>query len=110
MALSQMDADPTALRSAPHLQPITTTTCVHVALAQLRNSGETAAIVYRSARPVGIVTAEALARAAGSGRTDAPITTAMDFVAVPVDRHADAHTTVRAFTDAAWAWLQGRCL
>jgi CBS domain-containing protein len=74
----------------------------------VRNSGETAAVVYRSARPVGVVTADALARAARSGRADAPITTVMNYVAVPVDRHADAHPTVSTFTDAAWDWLHRR--
>lgn len=108
MALPQMDPDPTALASAPHLQPLTTGTCVHAALARVRNSGETAAVVYRSARPVGVVTADALTRAARSGRADAPITTVMNYVAVPVDRHADAHATVRTFTDAAWDWLHRR--
>jgi hypothetical protein len=103
-----MNPDPTALASAPRLLPLTTGTCVHVALAHLRNSGEMAAVVYRSARPVGVVTAGALARAAGSGRADAPIATAMDYVAVPVNRDADAHATVRTFTDAAWDWLHGR--
>jgi CBS domain-containing protein len=110
LPLPQMDPDPTALASAPQMQPVTTSTCVHVALTQLRNSGETAAVVYRSARPVGLVTAAALARAVGSGRADAPITTVMDYVVVPVSRGADAHATVRAFTDAAWNWLQGRCI
>jgi hypothetical protein len=79
-----------------------------VALAHLRNSGETAAVVYRSARPVGVVTADALVRAAQSGRADAPIATAMDYVAVPFRRDADAYATVRAFADAAWDWLHGR--
>jgi hypothetical protein len=104
-----MGPDPTALASAPHPQPLTTGTCVHVALAQLRNSGDTAAVVYRADRPVGVVTAGALARAAASGHADAPIAiAAMDYVAVPVDRDADAHATVRTFTDAAWKWLHGR--
>jgi predicted transcriptional regulator len=79
-----------------------------VALAHLRNSGETAGVVYRSGRPVGVVTTVALARAAQSGRGDAPIVTVMDYVVVPVNRDADAHETVRTFTDAAWDWLHGR--
>ena len=32
----------------------------------------------------------------------------MDYVAVPVDRAADAYATVRTFADAAWDWLYGR--
>ena len=108
MALPQMDPDPTAIGSAPHVPPLTTGTCVHVALAHLANRGESAAVVYRADRPVGVVTAGALARVAGSGHPDAPIATAMDYVAVPVDRDADAHATVRTFTDAAWDWLYCR--
>jgi hypothetical protein len=103
-----MDPDPTALASPARLHGLTAGTCVHAALAHLRTSGETAAVVYRSARPIGVVTAKAVARASASGRGDAPITSVMDYVAVPVDRDADAHATVRAFTDAAWAWLHGR--
>jgi predicted transcriptional regulator len=103
VALPRMDPDPTALAGAPQLQPVTTSTCVHVALAHLRNSGETAAVVCRSGRPIGLVTADALARAVVSGRADAPITTVMDYVVVPVSRDADAHATVREFTDAPGA-------
>jgi CBS domain-containing protein len=106
--LPRTDPDPAAIVRVPHLQPLTTSTSVHAALAHLRNSGETAAIVYRSAVPVGVVTAGALAQAAGSGRADAPVATAMDYVTVPVNRDADAHATIRTFTDAAWDWLHAR--
>jgi hypothetical protein len=32
----------------------------------------------------------------------------MDYVTVPVNRDADAHATIRTFTDAAWDWLHAR--
>lgn len=108
MALPQMDADPTAFARVPDTRPLATSTCVYEARAHLHATGETAAVVHRSGCPVGVVTAAALARAAESGRASAPITTVMDYVAVPVDPHTDAHATVRRFTDAAWDWLRWR--
>ena len=108
MARPQMDADPTARTRAPHEPPVTTATCVNEALAHLRATGETAAVVYRSGSPVGIVTATALTRAIAASRAGTPITTVLDYVAVPVDRQADPHTTLRAFTDAGWNWLRQR--
>jgi hypothetical protein len=101
-------ADPPALARVPSAQPVTTTTCVHEALAHLRITGETAAVVYRSGAPVGVVTAGVLARAAECGRAGAPVVTVMGYVTVAVDRHADSHATVRTFTDAAWRWLRQR--
>lgn len=108
MALPQMDADPTAFARRPEAEPVTTATCVHEALAGLRASRAAAAVVYESGRPVGVVSAGALTRALGSGRADATVASAMDYVAVHVDRSSDAHATVRAFADAAWDWLRRR--
>jgi predicted transcriptional regulator len=104
-----MEADPTTLVRVPHAQPVTTSTCVHEALAQLHSTGaKGTVVVYRSVRPVGVVAAAALHRAAETGRAGAPITTVMDYVAVPVNPHADVHATVRTLTEAAWDWLRGR--
>jgi hypothetical protein len=52
------------------------------------------------------VTADALAAPGTTSQQDAPISTVMDYVAVPVTPGAGAHETVRAFTDAAWDWLK----
>jgi hypothetical protein len=43
-----------------------------------------------------------------AGGADAPIGTVMDYVAVPVDRKADAAETVHVFDHAAWDWLKRR--
>jgi CBS domain-containing protein len=45
-------------------------------------------------RPVGIVTSVALEGATGPAGEEAPVRQVMDFVAVPVDAHADAATTL----------------
>lgn len=76
------DADVAGYRAAGCT--LTPATLVHVACAQLRNSGEPAAVVFRNGRPVGVVTERALTRARGGNRADAPISTVMDYVAVPV--------------------------
>jgi CBS domain-containing protein len=113
MALPQMNSDPTAVDRAPGAHEVTTTTTICEARAQLHITGESAAVVYRNGRPVVVVTAAALATAAlasarMAGRADAPIGTVMDYVAVPVDRQADAMETVRVFDHAAWDWLKRR--
>jgi CBS domain-containing protein len=84
---------------APH-------TAVHVARARLAATGEAAAVVYRQGRPVGIVTADALAEPGTTSQQDAPISTVMDYAAVPVTPGTGAHEAVRAFRDAAWDWLK----
>jgi len=91
--------------AAPTLAPHT---AVHVARARLAATGEAAAVVFRQGRPVGIVTGDALAEPGTTSQQDAPISTAMDYVAVRVTPGTGAHETVRAFTDAAWDWLRLR--
>jgi hypothetical protein len=108
MTLPLMDPDATAVAQLPRSEQVTTSTCVHEALARLQAGGERATVVYASGRPVGVVTAAALARALESGRAGSPIGATMDYVAVPVDRRAGARDTIHTFTNAAWAWLRGR--
>ena len=72
--------------------PLTTTTSINEACARLHATGEVAAVVVRRGRPVGVLTAAALARAAIASRPDEPICTVMDYVAVLVER--EAHRTV----------------
>jgi CBS domain-containing protein len=108
MALVPIEAEPpdqdrhaTAPTLAPH-------TPVHVARARLAATGEAAAVVFRRGRPVGVVTADALAAPGTTSQQDAPVSTVMDYAVVPVTRGAGANETVRAFTDAAWDWLKLR--
>jgi CBS domain-containing protein len=103
MALPLMDADPTARPRRP--EPLTPDTPVGLARAHLWESGEYAAVVADYGSPVGIVTAAALERCAGPAGQETPVRQVMDFIAVPVDAHADAATTVCAFDRAAWDWL-----
>jgi CBS domain-containing protein len=108
MALPQMDSDPTAVDRMTSASLLTPATSINEACARLRATGEVAAVVVRRGRPVGVITAAALARAATARRPDTPIGTVMDYVAVPVDPEADAHKTVRTFTRAAWDHLERR--
>jgi hypothetical protein len=108
MALTPIAAEPpdddrraAAATLAPH-------TAVHLARARLAATGEAAAVVYRRGRPVGVVTADALHEPGTTSLQDAPISTVMDYVAVPVTPGAGPHETTRAFTDAAWDWLKLR--
>jgi CBS domain-containing protein len=107
MTVTRMDYDSTAFDRLSS-EPLTSTTSVHEAQTHLYATGQAAAVVIRRGRPVGIVTAAALARAATSSRCDAPITTVMDYVAVPVNPHADTYETVRRFTRVASNWLGDR--
>lgn len=91
--------------AVPTLEPHT---AVHVARARLAVTGEAAAVVFRRGRPVGVVTADALGEPGTTSQQDAPISTVVDYVAVPIAPGAGAHQTVRAFTDAAWDWLKLR--
>jgi hypothetical protein len=105
MASPHMESNTTAfdrLTSAWHLTPATS---IHEARAHLRNSGEPAAVVFRSGQPVGVVTAAALA---GAHTANALIVTVMDHVTVSVKPRADADETVRTFTRAARNWLRQR--
>jgi CBS domain-containing protein len=108
MTRPRMNSDPTAVDRVTMTTPLTTTTSINEACARLRATGEVAAVVVRCGRPVGVITAAALARAATARRPDTPIGTVMDYVAVPVDPEADAHKTVRTFTRAAWDHLERR--
>jgi CBS domain-containing protein len=108
MALVPIEAEPSdddRHATAPTLAPHTP---VHVARARLAATGEAAAVVFRRGRPVGVVTADALAAPGTTSQQDAPISTVMDYAVVPVTRGAGANETVRAFTDAAWDWLKLR--
>jgi hypothetical protein len=107
MALPLMDADPSARPRGPR-DPLTPDTPVGIARARLWESGDYAAVVADHGRPVGIVTSVALERCAAPAGHEAPLRQVMDFVAVPVDTHADPATTVCAFERAAWDWLLRR--
>jgi CBS domain-containing protein len=106
MTLPLMDADPSARPRRP--EPLTPDTPVGIARARLFETGEYAAVVADHGSPVGIVTAAALERCAVPAGQEAAVGRVMDFVAVPVDAHADAATTVCAFDRAAWDWLLKR--
>jgi hypothetical protein len=101
VALPAMDSDPTA--QGP---PLTPTSTLAEAWAHLRNTGERMAVVWRHGVPVGMVGAEALLDGIRTGRSGDPVATVMDFVAVPVDSHADTGSTLRSFRQAAWDWLR----
>jgi CBS domain-containing protein len=107
MGLPLSDSDPTVVGRGPATRIIGATT-VAEAGAHLRLTGEPAAIVYAHGRPVGLVTAGALGRAAMAGRSERPVGALMDYVTVPADASADAEATVRAFTNAAGDWLRRR--
>ena len=106
MAIPWMDPDPTALDRVAGGSAVTTATCIHEAQAHLRQTGEPAAVVYQNGRPVGVVTTTALARARNVRHADAPLSSVMDYVAVPVDPAADVRTTLHRFSQAAWDWLK----
>jgi hypothetical protein len=106
MTLSPMEIDTTAIDRLAGAWPLTPATSIHEARAHLRNTGEPAAVVYRSGRPVGVVTAAALAPTVR--HSDAPIATVMNYATVSVNPRADANETVRTFTRAAWDWLGQR--
>lgn len=108
MALPRIDSDPTAVDRLPGARPITPATSIGEARAHLHTTGEAAAVVFQHGRPVGVVSAAALANAVALNGHDAPVCAAMDYVAVPVDRDAGAQQTVRTFTGAAWDWLKRR--
>lgn len=108
MAIAPMDREHLDNHGTAAAPSLATHTAVHVARARLAATREPAAVVFRQGRPVGIVTADALAEPGTTSQQDAPISTVMDYVAVPVAPGAGAHETVRAFTDAAWEWLKLR--
>ncbi|MGH9230150.1 MAG: hypothetical protein ACRD07_15750 [Acidimicrobiales bacterium] len=108
MAPSDIDDGATALDRVTSPSRLTPATPIHVARAHLRTTGEPAAVVFRSDRPVGVVTAAALTTRSAASSADAPVTTVMDHVTVPVEPDADAKETVRTFTRAAWDWLEQR--
>src|SRR5687767_15159353 len=60
--------------------PLTPASSIHEARAHLRNTGEPAAVVFRSDHPVGVVTTAALARAHDAS---ALVATVMDHVREP---------------------------
>jgi hypothetical protein len=103
-----MDPDPTATERVSGGRAVTTETGILEAMAHLHRTGESAAVVYRKGRPVGVVTATALTWACDERHTDVPVAAVMDYVAVPVDANLSARTTVHRFTRAAWDWLLRR--
>ena len=105
MTLPLMDSDPTVRTPRSANPPLTVDDAVQDAWERLRASGETAAVVMRHGSPFAVVTRRALERAVASGRGEAPVDSVADFLAVPVDRSADALATVHVFTRAAWDWL-----
>ena len=108
MAQSEIGHDATAIDPLTGTIPLTPATPIHVARAYLRNTGEPAAVVFRSGRPVGVATAAALTTAHTASGADAPISTVMDHVTVPVSPRAGVNETVRTFTRAARDWLNQR--
>jgi hypothetical protein len=108
MALDPTDPEPVD-RDRPLPEPaLTPHTAVHMARARLAATGDAAAVVYQQGRPVGVVTADALAEPGTTSQQDAPISSVMDYVAVHVTPGAGTQETVRAFSDAAWDWLKLR--
>ena len=87
MNLPRMGPDSTALDHARGGRAVTTAMCIHEARAHIQRTGEAASLVYRTGRPVGVVTAVALERACMVSSEDGPITSVMDYLVVPVDRH-----------------------
>jgi CBS domain-containing protein len=81
---------------------------IATAQAHLQATGEAAAVVLEGGRPVGVVTAAALARAVTKHGLDTPLAVVLDYVAVPVDPQGGAYETIRAFRRAAWDWLEHR--
>ncbi|HET6832950.1 MAG TPA: hypothetical protein VFH30_03710 [Acidimicrobiales bacterium] len=108
MALAPIGGEPDDHGGPTGTPALTPHTAVHVARARLAATDEAAAVVFQQGRPVGIVTADALAEPGTTSQQDAPISTVMDYVAVRATRGTGAHETVRAFTDAAWDWLKLR--
>jgi CBS domain-containing protein len=103
-----MDSDPTAIDRLPSAQPVTPTTTIAKACVHLRTTGEAATVVFEGGRPVGVVTAAALAAALAEDCPETPIVSVMDYVAVRVDPQGDTYGTVRAFRRTAWDWLEHR--
>ena len=108
MALPQTDGDHTAVECVGSARLVTPTTTIAAAQAHLQVTGEAATVVLEGGRPVGVVTAVALAAALARRGPDAPIATVMDYVAVPVDPQGDTYHTIRAVRRAAWDWLEHR--
>jgi len=106
MTLPRMDSDPTAVDRVRALQPLTPESTVGEAGAHLRAAGVRMAVVARHGRPVGVVSAAAVADAVQAGRCEAPLLSVMDYVAVPVPRGAEAGKVLRTFNRAAWEWLR----
>jgi hypothetical protein len=105
MAIPLMGSDTTSIDRPGGAWPLTRASSIHEARGHLRSTGERAAVVFRSDRPVGVVTAAALARAPDAS---APIATVMDHVTVPVNQSANAGETVRTFLRTASDWLRQR--
>lgn len=106
MTLPLVDRDPIVLTPRSVQLPLTCDDTVAEALARLQAAGDTAAVVMRDGRPCAVVTRRAIEEASATGDADAPLGRVADFLAVPVDRSADALATVQAFTRAAWTWLR----
>ena len=102
MPLPRMDSDPTAVDRLPSAMPVTPTTSIAKACRHLRATGEAAAVVSEGGRPIGVVTAAALAAALVEHCPETPIASVMDYVAVRVDPQGDTYETVRAFRRTAW--------
>lgn len=105
MAPRQTDTDAATTNRLTGTHPLTPDAHVHEARARLRNTGEPAAVVFRSGRPVGVVTADALA---STYDANALIVRVMDHATVSVNPRADAIDTERAFSRAAQDWLSRR--
>lgn len=108
MALPLMDSDPTVLPARSHEPALGWDSSVDEVWSRLAASGEPAAVLVCDGEPAAVVTRTAAEAAMLTGLAEAPATAVADFVAVPVDRSADALDTLHAFTRAAWDWLVHR--
>lgn len=91
MALAPIGGEPDDHGGPTGTPALSPHTAVHVARARLAATGEAAAVIFQQGRPVGVVTADALAEPGTTSQQDAPISTVMDYVAVRVTQ-GPAHT------------------
>jgi len=80
------------------------------ARATLIASGQHALPVGGHRGLIGMITIEALGGHGEPPPPEVPVVAVMDWHLVPLPVDADEDATLRAFTDAAWAWLRNRGL
>jgi CBS domain-containing protein len=106
MSGSLMNADPTspARRGPVDTVEVTPATPARVAAEVLAAHRLTAVVVVAEGRPLGVVTLDALTRAAAVAR----VADLMDYEVVRLDPGAGEIETLHAFRDAAWRSLGRR--